>query len=491
MTDQEKGNTSPSPPSISTISSTPSLSFILTAFTKHQKIYITVLASIASFFSPFSANCYFPAMKLIESDLQIDSNKMYSTITVFMLFQGISPSVWSYWADHRGRRPVYLYNLFLYMLSNIGLALASNYSMLLGFRILQAFGSSSIIAIGSGTIADITTPEERGGYQGWYALGFTLAPAVAPMIGGLISRYLGWRWIFWLLSLTCCVHWVILYFTLPETLMCDQPKPCRGSDAKIPAWGRWWSVLSGQKLGQERSSEDTLQEASYQPEKKIVKVPMTCAQYRDVLVLVFFGSFQYAALYTVITLQPAILRGEGYNLDAWSIGLTYLSMGFGFILGSILQGYTLNKDYMRFGMGPDPNLEYARLRWVWLHAILFNIILVLYGWVAAWQHHLAFLLIGQFLCKFHSIFNALGTLLIDLFPTRSASIQACNTVFRCFFGAFATGTIDPLVNALGYGWSYTLISGILLLSRVLLVFELKYGAVWRKQRELEEIPIRV
>lgn len=71
-----------------------------------------------------------------------------------MIFQAISPSFWSALADTRGRRPVYLATLFTYILSNVGLALVTNYGLLLGFRMLQAFGAASVIAIGAGTIGN-------------------------------------------------------------------------------------------------------------------------------------------------------------------------------------------------------------------------------------------------------------------------------------------------------------------------------------------------
>lgn len=74
------------------------------------------------------------------------------TVTVFMIFQAVSPSFWSSMADTRGRRPVYLATLLVYVLACIGLAMVTNYPMLLAFRMLQAFGASSVIAIGAGTI---------------------------------------------------------------------------------------------------------------------------------------------------------------------------------------------------------------------------------------------------------------------------------------------------------------------------------------------------
>lgn len=64
-----------------------------------------------------------------------------------------------------------VYTLILYVGSNIALALVSDSAMLLIFRALQAAGSSSTIALGSGVIADISPPSERGGYLGWFSGG--------------------------------------------------------------------------------------------------------------------------------------------------------------------------------------------------------------------------------------------------------------------------------------------------------------------------------
>lgn len=72
-----------------------------------------------------------------------------------MIFQAISPSFWSALADTRGRRPVYLCTLLVYVVACIGLAVTSSYISLLLLRMLQAFGASSVIAIGAGTIGKL------------------------------------------------------------------------------------------------------------------------------------------------------------------------------------------------------------------------------------------------------------------------------------------------------------------------------------------------
>jgi MFS family permease len=69
-----------------------------------------------------------------------------------MIFQGASPSFWGTIADHWGRRPVYLVTILIYIGGCIGVALTPNYAGLLVLRMVQAFGSSSVVAIGAGTI---------------------------------------------------------------------------------------------------------------------------------------------------------------------------------------------------------------------------------------------------------------------------------------------------------------------------------------------------
>jgi MFS family permease len=87
-----------------------------------------------------------------KQDLKTTAEMINLTVTVYMIFQGLSPSFWGSLSDSWGRRPVYLMTLFIYVMSCIGLAFSPNYTTLLVLRMLQAFGSSSVIAIGAGTI---------------------------------------------------------------------------------------------------------------------------------------------------------------------------------------------------------------------------------------------------------------------------------------------------------------------------------------------------
>jgi len=78
----------------------------------------------------------------------VSASTVAFTITVYMLVQGIAPSIWGPISDARGRRPVFIGTFIVYILANIGLALSPNFALLMMFRALQAAGSAATISIG-------------------------------------------------------------------------------------------------------------------------------------------------------------------------------------------------------------------------------------------------------------------------------------------------------------------------------------------------------
>ena len=111
-------------------------------FSNEAKRSIVFLVALAGFFSPLSANIYFPALEYIASDLHVSLELMNLTITAYLVCQGLVPFMVGDLADHLGRRPIYLAIFVIYLAANLGLALQKSYSALLILRILQSSGSS-------------------------------------------------------------------------------------------------------------------------------------------------------------------------------------------------------------------------------------------------------------------------------------------------------------------------------------------------------------
>lgn len=136
------------------------------AFSHVQKNYIIGLAAFAGWFSSASSFIYFPAIPAIAQDLDESIEKINLTVTSYLIVSGIFPSITGNAADRFGRRPVFLIALTIYLLSNIGLALQSNFGLLFFLRMVQSAGISGTFSITYGVLSDLFTPAERGGYAG-------------------------------------------------------------------------------------------------------------------------------------------------------------------------------------------------------------------------------------------------------------------------------------------------------------------------------------
>jgi hypothetical protein len=112
------------------------------SFSKSSKRWITFLVAMAGFFSPLSANIYFPALSYIAQDLNVSLELINLTVTAYLICQCITPSVTGDLADMVGRRPVYLLVLTVYFGANLGLSLQRTYAGLLVLRMIQSIGAS-------------------------------------------------------------------------------------------------------------------------------------------------------------------------------------------------------------------------------------------------------------------------------------------------------------------------------------------------------------
>ncbi|OAD06788.1 hypothetical protein MUCCIDRAFT_138979 [Mucor lusitanicus CBS 277.49] len=463
-------------------------------FSTRTKILIVLTVSISGFFSPFSTNIYFPALSMIEkasdTDLNITERMVNLTVTMYMVFQGIAPSFWGSLADSFGRRPVYIMTFLIYLLACIGLACTRNYETLLSLRMLQAIGSSSAIAVGAGSIGDISTPAERGGYMGIYSMLSFLGPLVGPVLGGIFSHELGWRWIFWLLVIMVAPLWLVQIFLLPETL---RSLVGNGSIYANPTPMQAWKRLRMSKK-RDRQKETTTAPSRWMN----VPNPFQSLAYlkeKDVAVLLLYNSLQYAGLYGVLTSLTELFISI-YGLNEFQVGLCFLSNGFGASIGSFTAGRLLNWKFHRIAkslnmdekytrsLDPDFPIESARMGFTWIWGIAFSVAMIAYGWCLFYKVHIAVPITLNFLLSYlsTSTFTATNTLLVDLFPKNSAAIIASNNLTRCFLAAAVVMAVQPGIERLGVGWLFTLIALVLLVSRVSMIVLLSYGPKWRNQR---------
>lgn len=284
-------------------------------FAPRQKTLIIILVAAAGFFSPFTAYVYFPALKTLANDFSVSIELMDLTVTAYLIVQGIAPCILADLSENIGRRPVYLLMFAIYCAASIGLSLQHDYTALLVLRMLQSVGCAPAIALAFGVIGDIAAPHERGVYVGASHIGFNSAPAIGPIIGGLITEKAGWSWIFVLLAAFSGSLLILLAFFLHET-----SRSIVGNGS-IAATGVNQTFLQSLRSGGHNAAKihKRLRIPSILPCLKLILYKNTS------MLLVSYGTFYM--MYSCLQATLAQLLEQYYKLSPLQAGLCYLPYG--------------------------------------------------------------------------------------------------------------------------------------------------------------------
>nr|QTE76005.1 ScyR5 [Scytalidium album] len=464
-------------------------------FSEAEKKFIIFTAALASTFSPFSSNIYYPAINSIADDLHVSIPMINITITAYMIFQGLAPTFMGNLSDTAGRRPVYVLCFTIYILANIGIALQHSFIGLLLLRCLQSTGSSATIALSNAVAADTVTSSERGMYLGLASLGSILGPALGPVLGGVLSQYLGWQSIFWFLAIAASLVFVPLVIFYPET--------CRAvvGDGSIPppVWNRTiFSYLRGKTNN--KLSGASAQYVLFEKRKITFPNPLTTLRLLFELptsLVLLCNGVGYAAHFAVTSSMPSQFK-EIYNLNDLQIGLTFIPISLGTILSAFANGYLVDWNFRRIahqeglpvlkGKKQDVSsfpIERARLQIALPMLFFAAALIVAYGWVLDMRFPilvpLALLfLIGSSITACYNVFNVL---IVDLNYSTPATATAANNLVRCLLGAASTAVIAPLLESLGRGWTYTLVATVWLAITPAAFLVYSYGFGWRMRRD--------
>jgi predicted MFS family arabinose efflux permease len=212
----------------------------------------------------------------------------------------------------------------------------------------------------------------------------------------------------------------------------------------------------------------------------------------EVTYIIIFAAIYYTVWQIVITVMSTLFK-KTYHLSDLSIGLTFLGNGGGSIIGTLVAGKVLDYDYAKVknsytGAVEDFPLERARLRTVWFYSGLQCASVLVFGWTLHYKIHISVPIICTFIMGWTatSIISIISTLVVDIFPRDAASATAAINLLRCLMAAGSIAAALPVVNAIGSGWTFTILTAWLVASLGLIFLQLGHGRRKRLRREQRE-----
>lgn len=336
-----------------------------------------------------------------------------------------------------GRRSIYIVSFTLFVVFSCISAVSVNAAMLIVFRILSGGAAAAVQAVGAGTIADVWEPQNRGRAMGVFYLGPLCGPGLAPIIGGALTQGFGWRSTLWFLAIFGGALLLLIVFFLPETV------------ARKP-------------VDPERKRTSAL--------KGIVQPILTLKLLRHppVLIAVYSAAIAFGSMYVInISIQSDFLNPP-YSFNTTQVGLLYIAPMIGYAISSLLGGrwidYIMAREARKAGRydaeGKPVYLPEDRMKEnIWLSATLYPAAMIWYGlsvgkglpWIVSCVANLFFGL-GCML-----VFGAVTTMLTEFTPKRSSSGVAISNFVRSVLACVGAIVTQPLIDALGTGWTCTMI----------------------------------
>jgi DHA1 family bicyclomycin/chloramphenicol resistance-like MFS transporter len=354
-----------------------------------------LLASLAML-GPFSIDAYLPAFPNIQADLGASAIEVQQTLTAYMLaFAGMV--LWhGALSDAFGRRNIVLVALVVFAVGTFGCAASHSVHYLWIFRIMQGMSAGAGTVVGRAIIRDLYSDAPAARLLSMVTMIFSIAPAIAPVLGGWIVKFFDWRMIFLFLLVYTVVLFIACYRYLPETLPREQRQPFNPGYLAQNYGAIFRSPLFHMKAG--------------------------------------IVSFNFAGLFLFITAAPVMLPVHlhlGPDQFAWLFVPTVSGIFFGALAANRIAG--------RMTFARQIGIGFCFL----IAAAAANV-----GYHLAFPPALPWSVAPMFFYAFGMSVVAPGATLLtlDLFPHIRGTVASCQSFAMTLLGALVAGVIAPFLS---------------------------------------------
>jgi MFS transporter, DHA1 family, multidrug resistance protein len=389
---------------------------------------LLALLALLSAFTPLSIDLYLPALPIIAVDLHGTAADLQLTLSAFMIAFGVGQIFYGPAGDRFGRRPVILGGLCVYVLTSIGCAFADEAMHLVFLRLFQGLAACGSVVLARTMVRDLAERDQAARAMSLMMACTSIAPMLAPLIGGQILWFVGWRAIFWTLAGIGLFALVTTYFRLPETLRPEYRQPL---------------VLSS-----------------------ILKRFGELVRHKAFMGYAFTTSFMFSALLSFLSGSPFVFI-EKYGIPPRSYGLIFGGMVVFMTIGSLL-----NARFVR-RLGSGRILRYAVIvpGVCGVGSLVLGQIEARYGTIGMWP------IVACFVPQIATI-SLIGpnsmALALQRYPHMAGTASSLMGVMQfgigALFGAAVgqtyDGTIGPMTVAMGLAGILCFVANRLLVPRV-------------------------
>ncbi|KFZ17943.1 hypothetical protein V501_01468 [Pseudogymnoascus sp. VKM F-4519 (FW-2642)] len=293
-----------------------------------------LMVAFHTMMATFSAAAIIPAYSVFAEKYGISIHQASYLTSVQILTMGIFPQIWSPIAVRFGRKPIFLVSVLGACICNIGGCFCHTYATQMVTRILNTIFICPPLGIGSGVVTDIFFRHERAQKMGWWTLMTTIGTPLGPFLYGFLIQRAPYQWMFGIFAIANFCQFLGYLFLGSETMGFRTPTSSTSTSTST-------SPAATIKAAKPASWADSFKI------RRINPAPFTLTSFLSYLNLalhpsVLIPAIAYALVFcyaniAIIVMMPLAV-GEKFHLDAQGVGLQYLAIILGSILGEQFSG---------------------------------------------------------------------------------------------------------------------------------------------------------
>ena len=184
---------------------------------KQSQFLLILILGLLSAIGPLSIDMYLPAFPSIAKGLNTTVASVMLSLSSFFIGISIGQLIYGPLLERYGRKTPLYFGLALYAVSSFACATAMSVETLIAFRFFQALGGCVGMVASRAMVRDLFDVKDNAKVFSTLMLVIAVSPSIAPSLGGFISAYLGWRYIFVMLILVIASIIAGIYFLLPDS----------------------------------------------------------------------------------------------------------------------------------------------------------------------------------------------------------------------------------------------------------------------------------
>ncbi|WEP00997.1 multidrug effflux MFS transporter (plasmid) [Streptomyces sp. FXJ1.172] len=185
-------------------------------------LLVTFILGALSAVPPLSMDMYLPALPDVTRTLGSSATMGQLTLTACLTGMALGQLVVGPMSDRWGRRRPLLIGLLVYVVASVSCAVAPNVELLICSRLLQGLAGAAGIVIARAVVRDLYDGLEMARFFSTLLLISSLAPVIAPILGGQVLRFTAWRGVFLVLAVIGVALTALVWRRLPETLPAER-----------------------------------------------------------------------------------------------------------------------------------------------------------------------------------------------------------------------------------------------------------------------------